>query len=125
MLTLSPTLLIVIGILTTAVAQVLLKKAAAFEIRTSSWIVWMGLSALSYAVSFVAYSRILKYFRTQQDLPGHDGCPNRRDYVDWSVARGGASTGGSCSGCYSACWRSTSSLAETTGICPVARQDGL
>ena len=40
--TLSPPLLIVIGILTTAVAQVLLKRESAFDIRTSTWITWRG-----------------------------------------------------------------------------------
>jgi multidrug transporter EmrE-like cation transporter len=69
MYTLSPALLIVTGILTTAVAQVLLKKASGFEIRTSSWILWMGLSAASYTVSFVAYSRILKYFALNKIYP--------------------------------------------------------
>ena len=67
--TLSPLLLIVIGILTTAVAQVLLKKAAAFDIWTSVWILWMGMSATSYAVSFVAYSQILKYFALNKVYP--------------------------------------------------------
>jgi multidrug transporter EmrE-like cation transporter len=67
--TLSPTLLIVIGVLTTAIAQVLLKKASGFEIRTSSWIIWMGISAASYTVSFVAYSRILKYFALNKIYP--------------------------------------------------------
>jgi hypothetical protein len=47
MLTLSPSLLVVVGILTTAVAQILLKKASGFEIRTSSWILWMGLTTQS------------------------------------------------------------------------------
>jgi multidrug transporter EmrE-like cation transporter len=69
MLTLSPALLIVIGILTTAIAQVLLKKASGFEIRTSSWIIWMGLSAVSYTVSFVAYSQILKHFALNKIYP--------------------------------------------------------
>ena len=69
MLTLSPAMLIVTGIVTTAVAQVLLKKAAQFEIRTSSWVIWMGLSAVSYTVSFVAYSRILKYFALNKVYP--------------------------------------------------------
>src|SRR5258705_13945495 len=69
MLTLSPALLIAIGILTTAVAQILLKKASGFEIRTASWIIWMGLSAVSYTVSFVAYSRILKYFAFNKIYP--------------------------------------------------------
>ena len=67
--TLSPPLLIVIGVLTTAVAQVLLKKASGYEIRTSSWIMWMGLSAVSYTVSFVAYSQILKYFALNKVYP--------------------------------------------------------
>ena len=67
--TLSPTLLILVGILTTAVAQVLLKKASGFEIRTFPWIVWMGLSAVSYTISFVAYSRILKYFALNKVYP--------------------------------------------------------
>ena len=67
--TLSPTLLIIIGILTTAVAQLLLKKAAAFDVRSAPWILWMGLSATSYAVSFVAYSRILKYFALNKIYP--------------------------------------------------------
>ena len=67
--TLSPAFLVLVGILMTAVAQVLLKKAADFEIRTTSWIVWMGLSALAYAVSFIAYSRILKYFALNKIYP--------------------------------------------------------
>jgi len=69
MLTLSPSLLVVVGILTTAIAQILLKKASGFEIRTSSWILWMGLSAASYVVSFVAYSQILKYFALNKVYP--------------------------------------------------------
>ena len=66
---LSPALLVLAGILATAVAQVMLKKASGFEIRTSSWMVWMGLSAFAYTVSFVAYSRILKYFALNKIYP--------------------------------------------------------
>jgi len=69
MLTLSPPLLVAIGILATAVAQILLKKAAAFDVRTTSWMLWMGLSASIYAVSFVAYSRILKYYALNKIYP--------------------------------------------------------
>jgi len=69
MLTLSPSLLVGIGILATAVAQIMLKKASGFEIRTSSWIVWMGLSAAAYTLSFIAYSRILKYFALNKIYP--------------------------------------------------------
>ena len=69
MLSLPPLILVLIGIATTAIAQVLLKKAADFEVRTSSWIIWIGLSALSYALSFVLYSRILKYFALNKIYP--------------------------------------------------------
>jgi multidrug transporter EmrE-like cation transporter len=66
---LPPAVLVVVGILTTAVAQIMLKKASAFEIRTPSWALWMTLSAVSYTVSFVAYSRILKYFPLNKIYP--------------------------------------------------------
>jgi hypothetical protein len=47
----------------------MLKKAAAFDVRTTSWMLWMGLSATTYAVSFVAYSRILKYYALNKIYP--------------------------------------------------------
>jgi hypothetical protein len=66
---LSPTSLVVIAVLATAFAQVLLKKASYYEIRTVSWIVYMGISAAVYALSFVLYSRILKYFALNKIYP--------------------------------------------------------
>ncbi len=69
MVTLSPSLLVLIAILLTALAQVLLKKAADFEIWTSSWIVFFGSSAVAYVVSFLLYSRILKYFALNKIYP--------------------------------------------------------
>lgn len=69
MVTLSPALLVVGGVLMTALAQVLLKKASDFEFRTSSWIIFFGLSAAAYAVSFVLYSRILKYYALNKIYP--------------------------------------------------------
>jgi len=65
----SPSILVFVGVLTTATAQVLLKKAAEFEIRTSSWILWMGMSAVAYAISFVLYSRILQYYALSKIYP--------------------------------------------------------
>jgi uncharacterized membrane protein len=62
MINVSPAILVVLGILATAFAQVLLKKAAYFEIRTSQWLIFMAISALSYGFSFILYSRILKYY---------------------------------------------------------------
>jgi multidrug transporter EmrE-like cation transporter len=69
MVTLSPSLLVLIAILLTAFAQVLLKKAADFEIMTSSWIIFFGSSAVAYELSFVMYSRILKYFPLNKIYP--------------------------------------------------------
>jgi len=47
----------------------LLKKAAGFEVRTSPWITFFGLSAVAYAVSFIFYSQILKYFALNKIYP--------------------------------------------------------
>jgi multidrug transporter EmrE-like cation transporter len=69
MVTLSPSLLVLGGVLMTALAQVLLKKAAGFEVRTSPWIVFFGLSAAAYVVSFIFYSQILKYFALNKIYP--------------------------------------------------------
>jgi len=66
---LSPSMLVLIGVVFTAFAQVVLKKAAYFEIRTSPWFFYMGLSAASYVLSFVLYSRILKYFELNKIYP--------------------------------------------------------
>lgn len=66
---LSPSMLVLFAIVATAIAQIVLKKAADFEIRTSSWFLYMGLSAASYVLSFVLYSRILKYFELNKIYP--------------------------------------------------------
>ena len=69
MVSVSPPVLVAIGILATAVAQVLLKKAAPYEIRTTSWLLFMGLAAASYTISFILYSRILKYYPLNKVYP--------------------------------------------------------
>lgn len=69
MITLSPAVLVVIAIVLTALAQILLKKAADFEAGTSSWMIFFGLSAIAYVLSFLLYSRILKYFALNKIYP--------------------------------------------------------
>ena len=69
MTALSPSFLAVIAVVLTALAQVLLKKAANFELRTSSWVLFFGLSAAAYVASFPLYSRILKYFPLNKIYP--------------------------------------------------------
>ena len=56
-------------LLLTALAQILLKKAADFEVMTSSWIVFFGSSAVAYVGSFLLFSRILKYFALNKIYP--------------------------------------------------------
>lgn len=69
MLSLSPAALVVIGIATTAVAQVMLKRAAGFDLMATPWLLWMGSSAFFYTISFVAYSRILQHFPLNKIYP--------------------------------------------------------
>lgn len=69
MVNMSPSILVVLGMLATAFAQVLLKKAAFFELRTTAWLTYMALSAVSYGLSFILYSRILKYYELNKIYP--------------------------------------------------------
>ena len=69
MSSLPPSVLVVIAVLATALAQVLLKKASYYEIQTTEWLMYMGISAVTYALSFVLYSRILKYFALNKIYP--------------------------------------------------------
>lgn len=69
MINISPSLLVILGMLTTALAQVLLKKAVYFEVRTISWLTYMAFSAVTYGLSFILYSRILKYFELNKIYP--------------------------------------------------------
>lgn len=61
--------LVMLGMFTTVMAQVLLKKAAYFEVRTNPWLIYMAISAMTYGVSFVLYSRILKYYELNKIYP--------------------------------------------------------
>lgn len=56
-------------ILATALAQILLKRASYYEIRTASWLAFMALSAGSYALSFVAYSQMLRFYALNKAYP--------------------------------------------------------
>ena len=64
-----PPLLLVTCILATALAQVLLKRASFYEIRTATWFVFMALSAGSYVLSFIAYSQMLRFYALNKAYP--------------------------------------------------------
>lgn len=69
MLTLSPPLLVATCVVMTALAQILLKKASFFEIRTGSWFLFMALSAGAYVLSFLAYSQMLRHYPLNKAYP--------------------------------------------------------
>ena len=69
MISLSPPLLVATGILTTALAQILLKKASLVEIRTGPWLAFMGISACSYVLSFLLYSQMLRFYPINKVYP--------------------------------------------------------
>ena len=45
-----------------AAAQLLVKGAASYEIKTSNWLIFIGLSLVSYVVAFVLYSFTVRNF---------------------------------------------------------------
>ena len=61
--------LVLIAIFATAFAQILLKKASFYEIRSTHWFSLMAISAVAYAFSFILYSRVLKYFPLNKIYP--------------------------------------------------------
>ncbi|MCS6785901.1 MAG: hypothetical protein NZ524_02530 [Thiobacillaceae bacterium] len=69
MLSLPPPALVVLGVLATACAQILLKKAAGHAFSTPPWYAYMAVSALFYAGSFLAYSFALKYYALNKIYP--------------------------------------------------------
>lgn len=61
--------LILSGILFSALAQVLIKKASDFGMATLNWFLYMGLSGMSYCISFILYAMILKRFPISKISP--------------------------------------------------------
>ena len=55
-------LFIALGILSSAIAQMLLKKASALSFRDGLYYFYFCSAGVSYVVSFVLYTLILKYF---------------------------------------------------------------
>jgi len=65
----TPSILVFVGMVTTALAQILLKQASHFDEKTTSWLAYIGLSAVVYGFSFLLYARILKYFPLNKIYP--------------------------------------------------------
>jgi multidrug transporter EmrE-like cation transporter len=70
----SPPVLVAVGIFCTALAQILLKRASGFDLKTMPWFWYMAASAVLYGTSFIAYSRILKYYALNRIYPAMTVC---------------------------------------------------
>jgi hypothetical protein len=53
----------------TAMAQVLLKKASSYDIKTFWWLFYFGFSGAMYALSFFLYAHILKLYPLNKIYP--------------------------------------------------------
>ena len=62
-------ILVLFGVLTSASAQIMLKKSSGFHIWAKPWFVFILLSAFLYFVSFVLYFHILKRFPISKIYP--------------------------------------------------------
>lgn len=64
-----PAVLVAIGIIATALAQILLKQSSHHEVLTTPWIGFVGIAAASYALSFLLYALILKHYPLNKVYP--------------------------------------------------------
>ena len=68
-MTIEPKLYVIIGIVTTVIAQISLKRAGGEQSFASTWYVWLCLSAVFYAMSFVSYYFSLRYYNISTVQP--------------------------------------------------------
>jgi drug/metabolite transporter (DMT)-like permease len=61
--------LVVMGVLTSASAQIMLKRATQFEILTKAWFLYIFLSVFLYFISFALYFYILRVFPISKIYP--------------------------------------------------------
>jgi len=64
-----PRIYVVIGIASTALAQILLKISGTHAVMQAKWIVTLLLSLVVYAVSFLSYYMALKFFEISKVQP--------------------------------------------------------
>jgi len=62
-------LFIILGILSSAIAQMFLKKTSGLSFGNIAYFIYFGLAGMFYAVSFVLYTLILKYFPISKISP--------------------------------------------------------
>lgn len=64
-----PKTYVILGIISTAAAQILLKVASAHGVMQLKWAISLSLSLLAYAVSFSTYYMALKFFDISKVQP--------------------------------------------------------
>ena len=64
-----PVFFVLIGIATTALAQILLKKGSSFDILGSKWLVYLSMSLFAYSISFLSYYLALQHYDISKISP--------------------------------------------------------
>lgn len=60
---------VIVGILSTVLAQISLKRAGAYNVFQFKWVVFLSLSLLTYAISFISYYMALKFYDISKIQP--------------------------------------------------------
>lgn len=61
--------LLCVGIIPSALAQIMLKKSTAFMMRSVEWYAFIGISILLYGLAFVLYAIVMRYFPISKASP--------------------------------------------------------
>lgn len=69
MITISPPWLVAIGIFATAFAQILLKHSTHHGVMSGNWLLFMGIAACAYGLSFLLYALVLKTYALNKVYP--------------------------------------------------------
>lgn len=62
-------LLILLSISSAAAAQLCMKKAAALQIFSQGWLLWLSTAVLSYGLAFLLYALLMKQFQLNRLSP--------------------------------------------------------
>lgn len=65
----NPITFVIIGILTTSIAQIVLKIGSSFNVLSKHWLISLCLSLITYIISFVCYYLALRYYDVSKLSP--------------------------------------------------------
>ena len=61
--------LILLSVASAAAAQLCMKKAAALQIFSQGWLLWLSTAVLSYGLAFLLYALLMKQFQLNRLSP--------------------------------------------------------